>query len=146
MCFCAGLNNYRNVRRGPFAGFLLSESPYWDISEFPPVEATDRCLTKKGENLNLPKHSGRRAKRLDFVHQTTIRYGAFREAPIFIHDISFTGLLGRCSVVLPVGGLVSVALPGIGLVRSQITRRRGDIIGIEFQKPIDIRKCFPERD
>jgi PilZ domain-containing protein len=92
--------------------------------------------------MRSPRVIQQRAKRLEVHLESTLRYGAFQQAPLMIENLSFTGLAGRCPACVAIGSPVSVGLPGIGLVRSRIVRRRQGRIGVQFERPVDIRKCF----
>ena len=85
----------------------------------------------------------RSAKRQPLSLQTSVRHGPFEQAPITLEDLSFTGFAGLCAAPVKTDDYVSIALPPIGLVRAKIVWVRGERIGGEFRRPVDVRRCFP---
>jgi hypothetical protein len=86
----------------------------------------------------------RNAKRQSLAIDTTMRHGPFQQSRIRIDDLSFTGFSGSCAAGVLAGSFVSLALPGIGLVRAKVIWARGGKVGGKFLKPVDVRRCFPD--
>ena len=56
-------------------------------------------------------------------------------------DLSPSGVRARCRIVLSAGKVVSIAVPGVGLVPARVMWAAGGEFGAKFLRPVDLRGC-----
>ena len=62
-------------------------------------------------------------------------------ARIRVLDLSPSGLRARCQSRLSVGKVVSLAVPGAGLVPARVMWAAGGEFGAKFLRPVDLSEC-----
>ena len=62
-------------------------------------------------------------------------------AKVRVLDLSSSGIRARCQVVLSVGKVVSLAIPGAGMVPARIMWAAGGEFGARFLRPVDLSCC-----
>lgn len=56
-------------------------------------------------------------------------------------DLSPSGIRARCQIVLSVGKVVSLAIPGVGMVPARVMWAAEGEFGARFLRPIDLDGC-----
>lgn len=85
--------------------------------------------------LHIENSDRRRAERFDVNQPGTL--SAFGEPKdVLIENISSTGCLTQCDLVLPIGTVASIALPGLESRVATLVRQDGNHLGWEFPTPL----------
>lgn len=85
--------------------------------------------------LHLDNADRRRAERFDVNRPGTLSaFGAPKD--VLIENISSTGCLTQCDLVLPFGTIASIALPGLNARSASLVRQEGNHLGWQFLFPL----------
>jgi hypothetical protein len=83
----------------------------------------------------------RRAERRTLDEAARLRPNSWSAMEVRMTDISECGFRAGCEARLPVGGCVSLDVPGIGTVDAQVEWQRGDEFGARFLAPLPLDRC-----
>lgn len=83
----------------------------------------------------------RNARRLNCSVLCDLRPDGLRNVRIRLCDISDLGFMAECEEMVPLGGTVSIDMPGIGATHARIRWGMGGRIGGRFMQPIDVDAC-----
>ena len=87
--------------------------------------------------LHLEPAERRRAERFDVNQLGTLSaFGAPKD--VLIENISTTGCLTQCDLVLPIGTISSLTLPGLPPRPATLVRQDGNHLGWQFLKPLKL--------
>jgi len=84
---------------------------------------------------------GRQAERMALDEPTRLRPNDWSSLEVRIVDLSRSGFRARCDAKLPIGGCVSLDMPGIGPVEAQVEWQRDDLLGAKFLHPVSLESC-----
>ena len=83
----------------------------------------------------------RGALRLSCSYLSNVRSNGVDNVRVRLCDISEAGFMAECDQQVPLGGTVSIDLPGLGPVHARIRWGMGGRIGGRFMQPIDLEAC-----
>jgi hypothetical protein len=83
----------------------------------------------------------RQAERRALDEAARLRPNSWSSVEIRMADISELGFRAACEARLPVGGAVTLDVPGIGGVDAQVEWQRGGEFGARFLAPLAIDRC-----
>lgn len=83
----------------------------------------------------------RSVNRLSCSYLSNVRANGVKNVGIRLCDISETGFMAECQEQVPLGGTVSIDLPGLGAVHARIRWGMGGRIGGRFMEAIDLEAC-----
>jgi hypothetical protein len=83
----------------------------------------------------------RRAERRSLDEAARLRPNSWSSVEIRMADISECGFRAVCEARLPVGGLVTLDVPGLGPVDAQVEWQRGDEFGARFLAVVPLDRC-----
>jgi len=83
----------------------------------------------------------RRAERRALDEAARLRPNSWSSVEIRMADISELGFRAACEARLPVGGPVTLDVPGIGSVDAQVEWQRGGEFGARFLSPVPLDRC-----
>ena len=83
----------------------------------------------------------RRAERRALDEAARLRPNSWSSVEIRMADISELGFRAACEARLPVGGPVTLDVPGIGAVDAQVEWQRGGEFGARFLTPLPLDRC-----
>ncbi len=83
----------------------------------------------------------RGSERLSCSYLSHVRTDGVRNVGIRLCDISERGFMAECDEPVPLGGTVSIDLPGLGPTHARVRWGMGGRIGGRFMQPIDLQVC-----
>jgi hypothetical protein len=83
----------------------------------------------------------RRAERRALDEAARLRPNSWSSVEIRMADISELGFRAACEARLPVGGPVTLDVPGVGSVDAQVEWQRGGEFGARFLAPVTLDRC-----
>lgn len=83
----------------------------------------------------------RRAARIGVKATTRLTQQNWYSVKVSMCDLSSAGFQARCDRNVPIGGYVTLDVPGIGPVRAQVRWQMADRIGGMFLDPIRLHRC-----
>ncbi len=83
----------------------------------------------------------RGGERLSCSFLSNVRTDGVRNVRIRLCDISERGFMAECHEPVPLGGTVSIDLPGLGPTHARVRWGMGGRIGGRFMQPIDLQVC-----
>lgn len=83
----------------------------------------------------------RHGRRLSCSVLCNLRPDGLRNVRIRLCDISEIGFMAECGEAVPLGGTVSIDVPGLGATHARIRWGMGGRIGGRFMNPIDVDQC-----
>ncbi len=92
-----------------------------------------------GESGNSSER--REGRRVGIYEPMRLRPNEWSSLEIRVLDISAEGFRASCEATLKKLAWIFVDLPGIGPIHAQVRWQRGDEIGAEFVRPIDLARC-----
>lgn len=83
----------------------------------------------------------RNSNRLTCSYLANVRTNGVQNVRVRLCDISALGFMAECNEPVPLGGTVSIDLPGVGQTYARIRWGMGGRIGGRFMEPIDLEAC-----
>lgn len=83
----------------------------------------------------------RNGHRVSCSYISHVRTDGTRNVRIRLCDISELGFMAECHEPVPLGGTVSIDLPGLGATHARVRWGMGGRIGGRFMQPIDLQAC-----
>jgi hypothetical protein len=83
----------------------------------------------------------RRAERKSLDEAAQLRPNSWSSVEIRMADISELGFRAECEARLQAGSLVTLDVPGVGPVDSQVEWQRGKEFGARFLAPVPLERC-----
>lgn len=94
-----------------------------------------------GSKAGNALEQSRRSERLAVDAEVRLRPNSWSSLEVRVVDISACGFRARSEARLPVGGGVSIDIPGLGAVDAQVEWQRGGSFGARFYREIDLARC-----
>lgn len=70
-----------------------------------------------------------------------LRADGLRPIRVRLCDLSTHGFMAQCDERVPIGGTVSIDLPGVGTAHARVRWSMGGRIGGRFMQPIELDAC-----